>query len=101
MSAHFSISSDTPSVPAIRVEIKATFLKSVIDVRSCIFGSFSDSNPKFSGLGSNIDHGLFVGWVESAKLGFSAGGPTYVIATFLLSAKPNKMAAGLSIQMIL
>jgi hypothetical protein len=45
------------------------------------------------GFGSNIDHGLFVGWVESAGgLGFS-GGPTYLPAIIVLSAKPNKMAA--------
>jgi undecaprenyl pyrophosphate phosphatase UppP len=45
-------------------------------------------------LGSNIGHGLFVGWVESAGggLGFSVGGPTYLPAIFVLSAKPNKMA---------
>jgi hypothetical protein len=36
-----------------------------------------------AGLGSNIRHGLFVGWVEStAGLGFSAGGPTYLPAIF-------------------
>jgi hypothetical protein len=46
------------------------------------------------GLGSNIGHELFVGWVESAGdgLGFSAsGGPTYLPVIFVLSAKPNKM----------
>jgi hypothetical protein len=49
---------------------------------------------KKNGLGSNIGHDLFVGWVESARggLGFSAGGPTYLPAIFMLSAKPNKMA---------
>jgi hypothetical protein len=46
------------------------------------------------GLGSNIGHGLFIGWVESAGgLGFSASGPTYLPAIFVLSAKPNKIAA--------
>jgi hypothetical protein len=47
------------------------------------------------GLDSNIDHRLFVGWVESAAggLGFSTSGePTYLQAIFVLLAKPNKMA---------
>jgi hypothetical protein len=42
----------------------------------------------------NFGHSLFVGWVESAGgLDFSAsGGPTYLPAIFVRSAKPNKMA---------
>jgi hypothetical protein len=41
----------------------------------------------------NFGHSLLVGWVESAGdgLGFS-GGPTYLPAIFVRSAKPNKMA---------
>jgi hypothetical protein len=44
--------------------------------------------------GSNIGHGLFVGWVEHLDIFFwvSFLNPTYVPAIFLLSAKPNKMA---------
>jgi len=46
------------------------------------------------GLGSNIGHGLFVGWVEHPDIfcWVSFLYPTYLPAIFLLSAKPNKMA---------
>ena len=46
------------------------------------------------GLGFNIVHGLFVGWVEHPDIfcWVSFLNPTYVPAIFLLSAKPNKMA---------
>jgi hypothetical protein len=48
-----------------------------------------------NGLGSDIGHRFFVGWVESGGLGFSTSGePTYLPAIFVLSAKPNKMADG-------
>ena len=47
-----------------------------------------------SGFGSNICHGLFVGWVEHPDIfcWVSFLYPTYLPAIFLLSAKPNKMA---------
>jgi hypothetical protein len=47
-----------------------------------------------SGLGSNIGHGLFVGWVEhlDSFCWVSFLYPTYRSAIFVLSAKPNKMA---------
>ena len=46
------------------------------------------------GLGSNIGHGLCVGWVEHPDkfCWVSFLNPTYVPDIFLLSAKPNKMA---------
>ena len=46
------------------------------------------------GLGSNIDHGIFVGWVEHLDIfcWVSFLNPTYLPAIFVLSAKPNKMA---------
>jgi hypothetical protein len=46
------------------------------------------------GLGSNIGHGLFVGWVEHPDIfcWVSFLNPTYLPAIFVLSAKPNKMA---------
>ncbi len=46
------------------------------------------------GLGSNIVHGLIVGWVEHSDIfcWVSCLNPTYVPAIFVLSAKPNKMA---------
>ena len=46
------------------------------------------------GLGSNIGHGLFVGWVEHPDIfcWISFLNPTYLPAIFVLSAKPNKMA---------
>ena len=46
------------------------------------------------GLGSNIGHGLFVGWVEHPDIfcWVSFLYPTYLPAIFVLSAKPNKMA---------
>ena len=49
--------------------------------------------PSF-GLGSNIGHGLFVGWVEHPDIfcWVSFLYPTYLPAIFVLSAKPNKMA---------
>jgi hypothetical protein len=46
------------------------------------------------GLGSNIGHSLFLGWVEHPDtfVGFrSSAQPTYQ-PFFVLSAKPNKMA---------
>ena len=51
-------------------------------------------NNGILGLGSNIGHGLFVGWVEHTDIlcWISFLKPTYVTAIFLLSAKPNKMA---------
>ncbi len=47
-----------------------------------------------NGLGSNIGHGLFVGWVEHPDIfrWVSFLYPTYLPAIFVLSAKPNKMA---------
>jgi hypothetical protein len=47
-----------------------------------------------NGLGFNIGHGLFVGWVEHTDIlcWVSFLNPTYVPSIFLLSAKPNKMA---------
>jgi len=47
-----------------------------------------------SGLGSNIGHGLFVGWVEHPDIfcWVSFLYPTYYPAIYVLSAKPNKMA---------
>ena len=47
-----------------------------------------------TGLGSNIGHGLFVGWVESPDIfcWVSFLNPTYLLAIFVLSTKPNKMA---------
>jgi hypothetical protein len=50
--------------------------------------------------GSNTDHGLFVGWVESAGLGLSACGPTYLQAILVLSAKPNKMTEDRTIPLV-
>ena len=49
----------------------------------------------FRGLGSNIGHGLFVGWVEQPDIfcWVSFLNPTYVPAIWLLLAKPNKMTA--------
>jgi hypothetical protein len=46
------------------------------------------------GLGSNIGHGSFVGWVEPPDIfcWVSFLYPTYFPAIFVLSAKPNKMA---------
>ena len=46
------------------------------------------------GLGSNIGHGLFVGWVEHPDIfcWVSFLNPTYLPAIIVLSAKPNKMA---------
>jgi hypothetical protein len=46
------------------------------------------------GLGSNISHGLFVGWVEHPDIfcWLSFFNPTYFPAVFMLLAKPNKMA---------
>jgi hypothetical protein len=46
------------------------------------------------GLGSNIGHGLFVGWVEHPDIfcWVSFLNPTYLPAIIWLSAKPNKMA---------
>jgi len=46
------------------------------------------------GLGSNIGHGLFVGWVEHLDIfcWVSFLNPTYLPAVFVLSAQPNKMA---------
>jgi len=70
-----------------------------------IFPIFHDSNIPIgaqpleflyqkSGLGSNIGHGLFVGWVEHPDIfcWVSFLYPTYLPAIFVLSAKPNKMA---------
>jgi hypothetical protein len=52
------------------------------------------SNIPLFGLGSNIGHGLFVGWVEHPDIfcWVSFLYPTYLPAIFVLSAKPNKMA---------
>ena len=49
---------------------------------------------RFRGLGSNIGHGLFVGWVEHPDIfcWVSFLNPTYLPAIFVLSAKPNKTA---------
>jgi hypothetical protein len=46
------------------------------------------------GLGSNIGHGLFVGWVEHPDIfrWVSFLNPTYLPAIFVLSTQPNKMA---------
>jgi len=46
------------------------------------------------GLGSNIGHGLIVGWVEHLDIfcWVSFLNPTYLPAVFVLSAQPNKMA---------
>jgi len=46
------------------------------------------------GLGSNIGHGLFVGWVEYSDIfcWVSFLNPTYKPAIFVLSAKPNKIS---------
>jgi hypothetical protein len=48
----------------------------------------------FFRLGSNIGHGLFVGWVERPDIlcWVSFLYPTYLTTIFVLSAKPNKMA---------
>jgi hypothetical protein len=48
----------------------------------------------FFGLGSNIGHGLFVGWVENPDIfcWVSFLYPTYLRSIFVLSAKLNKMA---------
>ena len=45
------------------------------------------------GLGSNIGHGLFVGWVDHPDVfcWVSFLKPTYLPAIFVLLAKPNKM----------
>jgi hypothetical protein len=58
-----------------------------------LFVFFEPIIPSF-GLGSNIGHGLFVGWVEHPDIfcWVSFLYPTYLPATFVLSAKPNKMA---------
>jgi hypothetical protein len=56
---------------------------------------FSPSwNVGLFGLGSNIGHGLFVGWVEHPDIfcWVSFLYPTYLLSIFVLSAKPNKMA---------
>jgi len=57
-------------------------------------GPNSDLPLKFSEFGSNIGHGLFVGWVEHPDIfcWVSCLNPTYLSAIFVLSAKPNKMA---------
>ncbi len=54
------------------------------------------------GLGSNIGHGLFVGWVEHPDIfcWVSFLYPTYSTAVFVISAKPNKMAEDRTIAMI-
>jgi len=46
------------------------------------------------GLGSNIGHASFVGWVKHPDIScwVSFLNPTYLSAIFVLSAKPNKMA---------
>ncbi len=46
------------------------------------------------GLGYNIGHGLFVGWVEHPDIfcWVSFLNPTYLPAIFVISAKPNKIA---------
>jgi len=46
-----------------------------------------------SELGSNIGHGLFVGWVEHPDIfcWVSFLNPTYLSAIFVLSTKPNKI----------
>jgi hypothetical protein len=48
----------------------------------------------FGGLGSNIGHGLFVGWVEhpDSLVGFRSSTQPTCQPFFLLSAKPNEMA---------
>jgi hypothetical protein len=55
-----------------------------------------------SGLGSNIGHGLFVGWVEHPDIfcWVSFLNPTYLPAIFVLSAKPNKMFNKLNLLVI-
>jgi hypothetical protein len=55
------------------------------------------------GLGSNMDLGLFVGWVEHPDYfcWVSFLNPTYLPAIFVLSAKPNKMAEDRTIPVIL
>jgi hypothetical protein len=59
------------------------------NIRQKVVNRFIDEPPF-----DEISGSLFVGWVESAGgLGFSVfGGPTYLRAIFMLSAKPNKMA---------
>ena len=54
----------------------------------------NDAEIYISGLGSNIGHGLYVGWVEHSDITcwVSFLNPTYLLAIFVLSAKPNKMA---------
>ena len=54
------------------------------------------------GFGSNIGHGLFVGWVEQPDIfcWVSFLNPTYVPAIFVLSAKPNKMAEDRTISVV-
>ena len=49
---------------------------------------------KKGGLGSNIGHGLFVGWVVHPDIfcWVSFLNPTYLMAIFVLSTKPNKMS---------
>jgi len=49
---------------------------------------------KYRRLGSNIGHGLFVGWVEHPDIfcWVSFLNPTYLPTIFVLPAKPNKMA---------
>jgi hypothetical protein len=46
------------------------------------------------GLGSDIGHGLFVGWVEHPDIfcWVSFHNPTYLLYIFVIVAKPNKMA---------
>jgi hypothetical protein len=69
------------------------FLFSPADGLKC--GQFHRSKDfRKVGLGSNIGHGLFVGWVEHSEIfcRVSFLYPTYLPAIFVLSAKPNKMA---------
>jgi hypothetical protein len=51
------------------------------------------ARDKKIGLGSNIGHGLFVGWVEQLDIfcWVSFLYPTYLPAIFVISAKPNKL----------
>jgi hypothetical protein len=53
-----------------------------------------DFKKRKKGLGSNIGHRLFVGWVEHLVIfcWVSFLYPTYSLSIFVLSAKPNKMA---------
>jgi len=63
----------------------------VTDIDLVRFGSLTIGKM---GLGSNIGHGLFVGWVEHPDIfcWVSFLYPTYLLSVFVLSAKPNKMA---------